>query len=97
VEGVFGGSSSGTETSTASSTKVGYAVGAGFEYAWSRNWSVKAEYLYLNFQNVNSTAPVVFPPATVSGSVFTHSADLTANIVRVGVNYHFGAPVVAKY
>jgi outer membrane immunogenic protein len=97
AEGVFPGTSSGVETSTASATKVGYAVGGGFEYAWSRNWSVKAEYLYLNFQSVNSRAAVVFPAGLVSGSVFTHSADLTANIVRVGANYHFGAPVVAKY
>jgi outer membrane immunogenic protein len=97
AEGVFGGASSATETSSASATKVGYAVGAGFEYAWSRAWSVKAEYLYLNFPGANSTAPVIFPPATVGGSAFTHSADLTANIVRVGLNYHFGAPVVAKY
>jgi outer membrane immunogenic protein len=29
--------------------------------------------------------------------VFTHSADLDANIVRVGFNYKFGGPVVAKY
>jgi outer membrane immunogenic protein len=97
VEGVFPGTSRGTEISTASTDKVGYVVGAGFEYGWRANWSIKAEYLYLNFGSVGSTAAVIFPPATVGGSVFTHSANLSANIVRVGLNYRFGGPIVAKY
>ena len=29
-----------------SSTRVGWTVGAGFEYAVTNNWSIKAEYLY---------------------------------------------------
>jgi outer membrane immunogenic protein len=30
-------------------------------------------------------------------NVYTHSVDLKSNIVRVGVNYKFGGPVVARY
>jgi outer membrane immunogenic protein len=30
-------------------------------------------------------------------NVFTHSVDLKSNIARVGVNYKFGGPVVARY
>ena len=32
-----------------SDTQVGYAVGGGLEWAFARNWSAKAEYLYLGF------------------------------------------------
>jgi outer membrane immunogenic protein len=96
VEGTFAGTSLGTEASTVSTNKVGYTVGGGFEYGWTPNWSVKAEYLYLNFGNVSSTGTVIFPTGP-SGNVFSHSANLTANIVRVGLNYRFGGPVVAKY
>jgi outer membrane immunogenic protein len=96
TEGTFNGSSGGVETSTVSANKVGYAVGGGLEYAWMNNWSVKVEYLYLNFGNVTSSAPVIGLPNT-----FSHSANLIENIVRVGLNYKFGdygkAPVSAKY
>src|SRR5207244_2073699 len=30
-------------------------------------------------------------------NVYTHSVELKSNIVRVGVNYKFGGPVVARY
>lgn len=88
VEGTFPGTSLGVESSTASAKKLGYVVGGGFEYAWSRNWSFKAEYLYLNFGSVSSTASVIFPGGP-GGSFFTHTANLTANIARVGINYRF--------
>src|SRR5262249_16463785 len=35
-------------------TQVTYAVGAGIEYAFSDNWSVKGEYLYLGTQKAYS-------------------------------------------
>jgi outer membrane immunogenic protein len=89
VEGVFSGSSSGTESSTASATKAGYAIGGGLEYALMNHWSVKAEYLYLNFGNVNTTGAVAFPANPVSSNVFANSANLHANIARLGVNYKF--------
>lgn len=89
AEGTFAGSAGGTETSTASATKTGWTVGGGLEYAWARNWSVKGEYLYLDFGSVTSTAPVIFPGPVVGGSVFTHTAKLTASVARLGINYKF--------
>lgn len=98
VEGVFPGTSSGTEAASVKTDKAGYAVGAGFEYAMPANWSVKAEYLYLGFGSIaTAPTPVIFPGPVVGGSVFSHSADLSVNVFRVGVNYHFGGPVVARY
>lgn len=71
-------------------TRVGYAVGGGFETAFNTNWSVKLEYLYVNFgTEANYTAI-----GTIPENVF-----LDSHIVRAGLNYRFnwGGPVVAKY
>ena len=79
---------------TNGSTKTGIAVGGGVEYAFSRNWSVKAEYQYIGLPGDTLSAAVV----PLNGVIVTGSR-LTDNFqtVRVGVNYRFGAPVVAKY
>jgi outer membrane immunogenic protein len=72
-------------TTATSTTRVGWTVGAGVEYALSRKWSVKAEYLHVDLGSVATSA--TFTPAfaglTVSGT--TH---LTTEIARAGVNYH---------
>jgi outer membrane immunogenic protein len=39
--------------------------------------------------------PKVF--AALPTQTFTHSFDIKSNIVRLGVNYKFGGPVVARY
>jgi outer membrane immunogenic protein len=78
----------------ASDTRVGWTVGAGFEYMIANNWSVKGEYLYLDFGTLNGTG--VLTPA-FAGLALNNSTRLTANIARVGVNYHFGGPVAARY
>jgi opacity protein-like surface antigen len=53
---------------------IGWTAGGGVEYALSPNWSVKAEYLYVNFNN-----------QTIGPGTFT----LIENVVRGGVNYRF--------
>ena len=78
----------------ASDTRVGWTVGAGAWYMFASNWSVKGEYLYLDFGTLNGNG-VLTPP--VAGVALTSAMRLTANIARVGVNYHFGGPVVARY
>jgi len=62
----------------------GWTVGAGVEAFIAPQWSIKGEYLYrsLGSENYFGTVP--------SGTLNLHT-------VQVGVNYHFGAPVVAKY
>jgi outer membrane immunogenic protein len=71
-------------------TRTGYAVGAGIETALWSNWSVKAEYLYANV----GTNRVNLLPADGPGFLdFTHEY----HVGRIGLNYRFGGPVVAKY
>lgn len=81
-----GGASSGN----AASDKSGWAVGGGVEWAFTTNWTLRAEYLYLDFGKVTATGniPSVAPKAGAQNALST-SGDLTANIARVGINYKF--------
>lgn len=83
-----------------SSTRVGWTAGVGGEYAFMNGWSVKAEYLYVDLGRETTTSSnltAFTPPIAFPTNVFTHSVDLRANIVRVGLNYKFGGPSVARY
>lgn len=85
-----------------SEINVGWVIGAGAEYAFSPNWSVKAEYLYVDFGTRSYNSPLVAavaPAAVGTGYIWTTSVRERDNIVRVGVNYKFNgaAPVVANY
>jgi outer membrane immunogenic protein len=88
-----------------SGTRVGYAVGAGGEWMLSSNWSAKLEYLYYDLgsatyatgglaNDVGPTSLQGFDTAAVATSSKVRFND---NIVRVGVNYHFGSPAVSQY
>jgi outer membrane immunogenic protein len=66
-----------------SATKIGWAAGAGIEYAFSDAWSAKAEYLYVDLGTASCTS------AANCGSAAGASATLTENLVRGGFNYRF--------
>jgi outer membrane immunogenic protein len=88
----------GSESASISRTKAGWTVGAGTEYALAMGWSVKAEYLYVDLgRETTSSTNFATPMATFPTSVFTHSVDLRSNIVRLGLNYKLGGPVLARY
>jgi outer membrane immunogenic protein len=75
--------------------RAGYAIGAGWEQAFADNWSVKFEYLYTSFDRVGFNYVIT---STTGGTNLIHVSDrMNDNIVRVGLNYRFGGPVVAKY
>jgi outer membrane immunogenic protein len=67
-----------------SDVKAGWTVGAGLEHMFAPKWSAKIEYLYMDFGSVNGTGVVPVQPVNVA-----HSANLTANVVRAGINFHF--------
>jgi outer membrane immunogenic protein len=68
-----------------STTDVGWTVGAGVEYGLSWNWSIKVEYLYVNFANQTASQAVPGFPSLTG----TATANLNASIVRGGFNYRF--------
>jgi outer membrane immunogenic protein len=69
----------------------GWLVGAGFEYAFTNNWTVKLEYDYLGLGNRSFFIPATAP--FLVGDTFT-SGNRNVQMVKVGFNYLFnwGAP-----
>ena len=64
---------------SSSNTNTGWTIGAGVEVALTRNWSVKAEYLYVDLGSFDCTGCGTAPPGV----------GLTTNVVRGGVNFRF--------
>lgn len=75
-----------TQFAESSKTRTGWTLGGGVEYALAGNWSMKTEYLYIDLGK--STAVSIFPGFTI-----THEHGLTEQIVRIALNYKFGAPL----
>ncbi|MBV8746195.1 MAG: porin family protein [Xanthobacteraceae bacterium] len=72
-------------------TRSGWTVGAGVEWGFTPNWSAKVEYLYVGLENAAFITPNL-------GAGFNRSnVPVNDNIVRAGINYRFGGPVVARY
>ena len=62
-------------------TRLGWTIGFGTELEVSRDWGVKLEYLFTNY--------------TPKGVMFSlgndrYNSDLTMQMLRAGLNYHFG-------
>lgn len=75
-----------------SGAQLGWTAGGGVEWAFAPNWSVKGEYLYAQF----GRSTTVMTP--INGIFLQSYSDrLSLNVARIGVNYHFSGPVVARY
>ena len=84
-----------------SNNRVGYALGAGLEYALTNNWSVKGEYLYANFGGGRGNRAyactnvglgiIAGTCAAQAGNTFisTGRSRNDFSLLRVGVNYKF--------
>jgi outer membrane immunogenic protein len=77
-------------------SRVGWVAGGGGEWALTSNWLLRAEYLFYRLPGASAVAtgnPNNFPGFTIRYNWH----DFDVNVVRVGVSYKFGGPVVAKY
>lgn len=97
----------GTVNAAIDETRVGWVVGGGLEYALSRNWSIRAEYLHLDFGTASGSGNIVVPSGVLGNVVCTTgqapvtgpaniagcslSSRLTAEVVRAGISYRFDA------
>src|SRR3984893_6327704 len=83
-------------SATQNRSRTGWTAGGGFEYAITKNLTVKTEYLYVDLGTNNILNQTLFGVVGVNINQKT-----TANIVRAGLNYKFDwfapAPVVSKY
>ena len=89
-------------------TRVGWVVGGGLEYAVTRNWSIRAEYLHLDFGTASGSGNIIVPAGVLGNALCAAgqaavtgpatiggcglSARLTAEVVRAGITYRFGGP-----
>ena len=84
--GRFGGVA--TPIATFARDNVGWTAGGGIEWMFWYGWSAKVEYLYLGNTAVSAVAPI----PVASGGTILSTSNASDNIVRAGVNYHFGFP-----
>jgi outer membrane immunogenic protein len=63
-------------------THTGWTIGAGLEWALVNNWTVKLEYLFLDFGGKE------YFPNTINGLGFNADADV--HTIKLGLNYRFG-------
>src|SRR5262245_24379327 len=75
-----------------SATRGGWVVGGGFERALHRNWTLRAEYLYMDLGTMRTVLASTSQPAaaTFNQPTATVRTDFTDQIFRVGVSYRFG-------
>ena len=79
-----------TGGSSKSNILIGYVVGGGAEWALDRQWSLKAEYLFLNFGSISTSVSDLNTPGSGFGNnALATKVDLDAQIVRVGLNHKF--------
>jgi outer membrane immunogenic protein len=67
------------ETAIEDGMRFGLAVGAGVEYAWNESWTLKAEFLHLNFAEADGQ----------STNAEDYTFDDHVNLLRVGANMRF--------
>jgi outer membrane immunogenic protein len=87
-------------TTGGNSTRWGWTVGGGIEWAFSPNWSVAGEYRHTDFGNRATTFDV--PSGLAAAPIFitgTSTSRLTVDQATARLNYRFnwGGPVVARY
>ncbi len=80
-----------------SMVRVGWTLGAGAEWAFTRNLSLRGEYRYTDFGTVTDTSTLV----SSAGTSFSGTRRLDQNQLQFGFSYKFGdeapASVIAKY
>ena len=75
-----------TGTATSSGMSVGYALGAGLEYAFSDHWTARVEGLYAN---LGSKTVSCNPKYCGTGTAYRFKFENSSNLLRVGINYKF--------
>jgi outer membrane immunogenic protein len=75
------------ETFSRSKTRLGWTAGAGAEWAINHNWSLKSEFLYMQFEKDETThTSQIFS----EGAQFRLKNEDSAWVGRIGLNYRFG-------
>lgn len=65
-------------------TQSGWLVGGGLEWRFKQNWSMRAEYYYIDYSSMNMSIPNIYGLYDSTGSAHVN---LSANNVRFAINY----------
>jgi outer membrane immunogenic protein len=90
VRNEFSYAVAGVNSDSIKNTRTGWTIGGGIEWGFAPNWSIAAQYNFIDLGDKD----LVFP---VAG--FTATADQELHLATVRLNYRFGGggPVVARY
>ena len=72
-----------------STTEAGWTAGAGVEVALARNWSAKAEYLFVKLADGSCTTDCAIADASGTPVIPNVAVKFSESIVRGGINYRF--------
>jgi outer membrane immunogenic protein len=78
-------------------TRNGYTIGGGIEWGLASNWSMKAEYNFIDFGT--ERVDRLTTTGATAGTVLQRDVDAQLHLFKVGLNYRFsaGGPLVARY
>jgi outer membrane immunogenic protein len=91
-----------TNVFSSDNTKLGWAAGAGAEWALANNWTLRGEFLYMGFEQDRVTAAGDGIGIGAAGVSYRLDSQDSLWVSRIGLNYRFGGdagkgPVVARY
>lgn len=75
-----------SDSYTASQIQPGWVIGAGLEWAYSEKWSVRMEYYYNRYNELQMAMPTIYQVYDSYGGA---NANLYSNNIRAAVNYWF--------
>jgi outer membrane immunogenic protein len=91
------GAPSNPDTNRPGNTRTGWTLGAGLEWALWDNWSAKVEYNFMDF-GTDNVAFTYRAGGSAPGLVERWDIDQQVHVVKLGINYRFGAaPLMARY
>jgi OOP family OmpA-OmpF porin len=70
-----------------SNTNVGWTAGAGLEYMFAPQWSVKVEYRHVDLGSFSASCPAI-----TCGAATSVKATYSDDVGLLGVNFHFNNP-----
>lgn len=82
-------SGAGTLNLSRDDTQVTWALGVGAEWAFARNWSLKAEYLYIDTREDFDVSGTLVGGAFPGAVLTTTHSDPGLHTGKIGINYRF--------
>jgi outer membrane immunogenic protein len=77
----------GSGSASSDKVKAGWVLGGGAQWAFDRHWSLKAEYLYTDFDPISVDVPLTNSPAFTQ--TITVNSEVSLHLLRIGLDRRF--------